>query len=225
MSKRMLTLMLAAVAVAALAVTPGCGEASPEELGADQMHANAATPSGEVTATEETTPTEGDAMTTESATGAVIKTNKGDVTLEFYPGDAPVHVARFAELAESGFYDGVKFHRIVPDFVVQGGDPASKEMSSEQVAQEVASGMSRLGTGGSGQKLKAEFNSRKHITGTLAMARAQNPDSADSQFYICLAPQPSLDGQYTVFGQVTAGMDVVSSLVVGDVIESISIQR
>jgi len=217
--------MLIVATAAVLAVAPGCGASSPDELGSDQMHDNAVTPSAEVTATDETTPTEGDAMTTEAVSGAIITTNKGQVTLEFYPGDAPVHVARFAELAESGFYDGVKFHRIVPNFVVQAGDPASKDLSSEQVAQEVASGMSRLGTGGSGQKLKAEFNSRKHITGTLAMARAQNPDSADSQFYICLAPQPSLDGQYTVFGQVTAGMDVVSSLVVGDVIESISIQR
>lgn len=152
---------------------------------------------------------------------AVMVTSKGTVTLEFYPEDAPNHVASFIELADAGFYNGIKFHRVIPGFVAQGGDPITRDLTPEQVI----AGAPGVGTGGPGWQQKAEFNSRKHETGTLAMARSQHPDSAGSQFYICLAPQPSLDGQYTVFGKVVEGMDVVTALTVGDTIESVTITR
>jgi peptidylprolyl isomerase/peptidyl-prolyl cis-trans isomerase B (cyclophilin B) len=122
----------------------------------------------------------------------------GKVELELYPDVAPQHVASFLELIEKNFYDGLTFHRVIPGFVAQGGCPKG------------------TGTGGPGYNVKAEFNAKQHLTGTLAMARAADPDSAGSQFYICLAPQPSLDGSYTVFGQVTEGMDLVQKIKVGD---------
>ncbi|MHB8051043.1 MAG: peptidylprolyl isomerase [Coriobacteriia bacterium] len=152
---------------------------------------------------------------------ATMVTSKGTIVLEFFPGDAPNHVASFIELAEAGFYDGIKFHRVIPGFVAQGGDPITRDLSPEQVI----AGGGGIGTGGPGWNQKAEFNTRKHETGTLSMARAQHPDSAGSQFYICLAPQPSLDGQYSVFGEVVEGMDVVQALTVGDTIESVTITR
>jgi len=127
-----------------------------------------------------------------------IETAHGIIEAELYPEDAPKTVARITELANQKFYDGLTFHRVIPGFVAQGGDPKGN------------------GTGGSGTKLKAEFNKRKHLEGTLAMARAADPDSADSQFYICLGAHPHLDNQYTVFGQVTKGMDAVKKLKVGD---------
>lgn len=129
---------------------------------------------------------------------AIIETSKGMIKFKFYPKDAPFTAANFIKLAKANFYNGLIFHRVEPGFVIQGGDP-------------MGSGM-----GGPGYNIKAEFNSRKHITGTVAMARARNPDSAGSQFYITLAPQPFLDGQYTVFGQVIEGMDVVYKINVGD---------
>ncbi len=143
----------------------------------------------------------------------LIKTPKGDIRIEFFPNDAPNHVAAFIELARKGFYDGTKFHRVVPGFVVQGGDPLSKADDP------------MVGTGGPGYRLKAEFNARKHLDGTLAMARSADPDSAGSQFYICLGPQPALDGQYTVFGQVIGGMDVVRAIEVGDVMQLVTIDN
>jgi len=127
-----------------------------------------------------------------------IETNHGTIEAELYSKDAPNTVARITELANSHFYDGLTFHRVIPGFVAQGGDPVGN------------------GTGGSGKKLKAEFNQKKHIEGTLAMARSADPDSADSQFYICLGAQPHLDNNYTVFGQVVKGMDSVKKIKVGD---------
>lgn len=143
---------------------------------------------------------------------AVITTNRGVIKFKFYADEAPNHVASYIELARAGFYDGTKFHRVEPGFVVQGGDPYSK------------TGAGPVGTGGPGYNLKAEFSSLPHLEGTVAMARSQNPDSAGSQFYICLAPAPFLDGQYTVFGQVIEGMDVVKATQVGDVMESVRIE-
>ena len=134
-----------------------------------------------------------------------ITTAKGTIDLELYPDDAPVHVANFMKLVNAGFYTGLKFHRVVADFVIQGGDPNGD------------------GSGGPGYTIKAEFNSRKHETGTLAMARAADPDSAGSQFYITLAPQQFLDGNYTVFGQTVAGLDVVKAIAVGDVMTKVEI--
>ncbi|MEW6058330.1 MAG: peptidylprolyl isomerase [Bdellovibrionota bacterium] len=121
----------------------------------------------------------------------VMKTSKGVIKFKFYTKDAPTTVNRFAELAHSKFYNGLAFHRVVPGFVVQAGDPKSRNKNDPTV-----------GTGGSGQKLKAEFNGRKHERGTVAMARAADPDSADSQFYVTLGKFPHLDNQYTVIGQV-----------------------
>lgn len=128
----------------------------------------------------------------------VIETSYGPVEIELYPNDAPKTVARIKELANKGFYNGLTFHRVVPNFVVQGGDPRGD------------------GTGGSGQNLPAEFNAKEHVEGTVAMARAQDPNSADSQFYISLGRHPHLDRSYTVFGMVTKGMDAVKQIKMGD---------
>jgi peptidylprolyl isomerase/peptidyl-prolyl cis-trans isomerase B (cyclophilin B) len=135
----------------------------------------------------------------------IVLDRGGEVEVELYPEDAPRTVESFVALARKGFYDGLTFHRVVPGFVVQGGDPRGD------------------GSGGPGYTLKAEFNKRRHVRGTLAMARADNPDSAGSQFYICFAPAPHLDGQYTVFGQVTRGMELVDRIQRGDRMRTIRI--
>jgi peptidyl-prolyl cis-trans isomerase B (cyclophilin B) len=151
----------------------------------------------------------------DKAPTAVITLEKGgDIALELFPADAPKTVEAFLKLAREGFYDGTTFHRVVPGFVVQGGDPLSKTLPA---------GDPRVGTGGPGYQLKAEFNKRKHDRGVLAMARSRDPDSAGSQFYITLAPTPQLDGQYTVFGRVTSGMNVVDSIKIGDKIKTIKV--
>jgi cyclophilin family peptidyl-prolyl cis-trans isomerase len=144
---------------------------------------------------------------------AVIKTDKGDIVLQFYPDVAPVTVASFLHLARTGFFNGTAFHRVEPGFVIQGGDPKSKDPNAKDV-----------GTGGPGYYLPAEFNDRPHKTGTLSMARSQNPNSGGSQFFICLADTPSLDGQYTVFGNTVAGMDVVNKITPGDVMREVIIR-
>ncbi len=144
---------------------------------------------------------------------AVIETAKGTIKFEFYTEDAPNHVAAFIELAKKGFYDDTTFHRVEPGFVIQGGDPNTR------------TGEGPAGTGGPGYTLASEFNSRQHLDGTVAMARSQDPNSAGSQFYICLGPQPFLDGQYTVFGQVTEGLDIVHSITAGDVMTSVTVEN
>ena len=142
----------------------------------------------------------------------VVQTNKGNFRFELFPSDAPVTVYSFAELAGKGFYDKLKFHRYEPGFVIQGGDPLSIDQDP-----------GNDGTGGPGYNLPAEFNSHRHVLGTVAMARSADPNSGGSQFYITLAPQPALDGQYTVFGQVTSGLDVVQKLRRGDEIKRVRI--
>lgn len=209
------------LAVSALLLVGGCGSNTAADDGAGTSSGDTNTsPAASAPAEQEEAMHESTVKVTGTET-AVIETSKGTITLEFYPGDAPNTVASFIELADSGFYNGLKFHRVVPGFVVQGGDPLTRDLSTEQML----AGTGGAGTGGPGWTQKAEFNARKHETGTLAMARARDINSAGSQFYICLAPQPSLDGQYTVFGQVTEGMDVVKSIQVGDIIESITINR
>ena len=137
---------------------------------------------------------------------AVITMEKGgEIKIDFYPSDAPKTVENFVTLAKKGFYDGLAFHRVEPGFVAQGGDPKGN------------------GTGGPGYQIKAEFNKQKHLRGTVAMARSQHPDSAGSQFYICFKPAPFLDGQYTVFGIVTSGMEVVDGIKIGDKMKSVKI--
>ena len=121
----------------------------------------------------------------------------GRVVIQLRPDLAPNHVARIKELTRQGFYDGLAFHRVIPDFMAQTGDPKGD------------------GTGGSGKKLKAEFSDEHHIRGTVSMARAGNPDSADSQFFICFEPSSWLDGQYTVWGQVVTGMEFVDQIKAG----------
>lgn len=137
---------------------------------------------------------------------AILTTAKGVVKFKFYTQDAPATVKRIVELINSGYYNGLTFHRVVPGFVVQGGDPTG------------------TGSGGSGQKLKAEFNDRKHLLGAVAMARTADPNSADSQFYITLGVHPHLDHQYTVFGQVIEGMDVVQKIQMGDKMTTVTIE-
>ncbi len=141
-------------------------------------------------------------IATMGKTRAVIHTKFGDITLKFFPDVAPNHVNNFIELSKKGFYNGTIFHRVIPGFVIQGGDPNTKGMDKL-----------RYGMGGPGYSVKAEFNKRPHKRGTLSMARSSNPDSAGSQFFICVADTPSLDGKYTVFGKVVKGMDVVDKIV------------
>lgn len=133
---------------------------------------------------------------------AIIHTKLGDITLKFFPEVAPNHVKSFIELAQKGFYNGTTFHRAVPKFVIQGGDPNSKSPDR-----------STHGMGGPGYQLKAEFNNKLHRRGTLSMARSAHPDSAGSQFFICVADAPFLDGKYTAFGEVVKGMEVVDKIV------------
>jgi cyclophilin family peptidyl-prolyl cis-trans isomerase len=132
----------------------------------------------------------------------IISSNLGDIKLEFYPEHAPKTVENFRELANRGFYDELIFHRIVPNFVIQGGDPNTRDLSNR----------TRWGTGGPGWNIKAEFNKNKHSRGALSMARSQDPDSAGSQFFIVLKDSNFLDGQYAVFGRVISGMDIVDKI-------------
>jgi len=133
---------------------------------------------------------------------AVIKTSEGEMVAEFWPEVAPNTIENFKKLARSGFYDGTAFHRIVKGFMIQGGDPLTKDPAKE----------SRYGTGDPGYKIKAEFNDRSHERGVLSMARSSDPDSAGSQFFICLANVSRLDHQYTTFGKIIKGDDVLGKI-------------
>lgn len=141
-----------------------------------------------------------------AATMARIKTTKGDIVFKFYAEDAPNTSARIKELIDKGFYNGLTFHRVIPGFVIQGGDPTG------------------TGAGGSGIKLKAEFNRHKHRPGAVAMARAQDINSADSQFYICTGTHPHLDGKYTIFGNVLEGLEVAKKIQQGDKMISVTLE-
>lgn len=135
-------------------------------------------------------------------TRAVIETKFGKIELKFFPDVAPSHVNNFIELAKKGFYDGTTFHRVIPGFMIQGGDPNTKSPDK-----------SKHGLGGPGHTVKAEFNEKPHKRGTLSMARAADPDSAGSQFFICVADALFLDKKYTVFGEVVSGLEVVDKIV------------
>jgi len=158
---------------------------------------------------------------------ATFETSKGTIVVKLYGKDAPLHVGNFVELAQKGFYDETKFHRYEPGFVIQGGDPQTTDLDSNAVVQAVQTGNPPLGTGGPGYVIKGEFdpkvNPNKHVVGALGMARTGDPDSAGSQFYLALQPLTMLDGQYTVFGVVTEGLDVMQDLRVGDAIKSVKI--
>lgn len=159
---------------------------------------------------------------------AVFKTSKGTIRVRLDADGAPIHVANFCELATSGFYDGLKFHRFVPAFVIQGGCPNTREMSEERVFAGLPGPYGMPGTGGPGYRIRHEYDvnpRNSHVDGALAMARSQDPDSAGSQFYFCLGPQHSLDSGYTVFGTTIEGMKVIGALRAGDVIESVTIEH
>ena len=132
----------------------------------------------------------------------IITTKFGDIEVELYSDSAPKTVKNFKDLAKKGFYDGLIFHRIVPGFVIQGGDPYTRDTTNRR----------RWGTGGPGWNIKAEFNKNRHTRGVLSMARSQDPDSAGSQFFIVLKDSNFLDGQYTIFGKVKSGMDAVDKI-------------
>lgn len=198
----------AAAAVTTAPQSSPVAAASPQGLGQSMGGSPSPTASGFATAAA---PSSTNVDLTVDSNGmskatVVMTTTQGLIKFKFYPQDAPKTVARIAELINKGFYNGLTFHRVVPGFVIQGGDPTG------------------TGTGGSGLKLKAEFNDRHHVEGTVAMARAQDPDSADSQFYIALGTLTRLDHNYTVFGQVIEGMDAVRKIKIGDKIVSAAIQ-
>ena len=143
-----------------------------------------------------------------------IETDKGLIQLELFDQVAPLHTENFRKLAREGFYDGLRVHRVEPGFVVQAGCPHTRENARDP----------RAGTGGPGWNVPAEFSSEPHLRGTLGMARSSHPDSAGSQWYICLGDAPFLDGKYTVFGKVLGdGMTVVDQLAVGDVIQKVGV--
>lgn len=144
---------------------------------------------------------------------ATIETSKGTIVAELFDAEVPNTVANFEKLANSQFYDGTRFHRVIRDFMIQGGDPLSRDP-----------GNARVGTGGPGYKIKCETdrNTHKHVAGTLSMAHA-GKDTGGSQFFICHGPQRHLDGVHTVFGQVTKGMDVVLEIKQNDVVHSIRV--
>ena len=133
---------------------------------------------------------------------AVINTTEGAMAVEFWPDVAPKTVENFKKLAKSGFYNGTCFHRIISGFMIQGGDPKTKDKALEH----------EWGTGGPGYTIKAEFNKKQHVRGVLSMARAMHPDSAGSQFFICHGDARFLDGQYTAFGKVVKGDDVLEKI-------------
>lgn len=133
---------------------------------------------------------------------AVIKTSEGEMVLEFWPDVAPGHVENFKKLARKGFYDGTCFHRVIKGFMIQGGDPLTKDEANK----------GRWGTGGPGYTIKAEFNNRPHVRGVLSMARASDPNSAGSQFFICHGDPRFLDGKYTAFGKLIKGDEVLEKI-------------
>jgi peptidyl-prolyl cis-trans isomerase B (cyclophilin B) len=146
--------------------------------------------------------TKPDTKTVNTNEVAVLKTSEGEMVLEFWPDVAPGHVENFKKLAKSGFYDGTCFHRVIKGFMIQGGDPLTKDDSKQR----------SWGTGGPGHQIKAEFNDKAHTRGVLSMARSQDPNSAGSQFFICHGDPRFLDKQYTAFGKLIKGDDVLEKI-------------
>lgn len=220
--------LLTSIAVIALLLA-GCGSADPTET-----QPASPPPAESSTETTEQPPTNSEGATVYTPeyqpTGkeiATFETSKGTIVVELFGADAPIHVGNFVELARDGFFDDTKFHRYEPGFVIQGGDPQTRELSKDEVVDAVNMGNPPLGTGGPGHVIKGEFdptvNPNKHVKGALGMARTNDPDSAGSQFYFALEALPMLDGQYTVFGVITEGQDVMADLRIGDTIESVKI--
>jgi peptidylprolyl isomerase/peptidyl-prolyl cis-trans isomerase B (cyclophilin B) len=191
-----------AILAVALALT-GCGGKQPVKAAAPDAQAvqtDAARPAAILKAPEALTPEPGKVRV------AVIRTDKGVIRFALLEKYAPRTVANFVMLAERQYFNGLVFHRVVPTVLIQGGDPKGD------------------GTGGPGYSVKAEFNERSHVVGTVAMARTQDPDSAGSQFYICLRPLPELDRKYTVFGKVFEGMDAAGAIARGDRMSTVTIE-
>jgi cyclophilin family peptidyl-prolyl cis-trans isomerase len=209
--KPRLTALTVVVMFAFAAALAACGGAEPStgELGSPGAQPV------ETTSTLPTAPVEPPLhVSTQKVTGkekAVLTTDKGVIEIEFYADKAPNTTASFIELVNQKFYDGTTFHRVEPGLLIQGGDPLSKTDSPA------------VGSGDPGWRLKAEFNDISHAAGVVAMARTADPDTAGSQFYICLSPLTQLDRQYTVFGHVVKGMDVANEVTVGTVITSVKI--
>lgn len=211
-ARRILPIALTTVLVAMVLLLQGCATRASDSTDASGNQ-QAQTPAEEAPTQVEETPLFTPTYTPNGNEIAVITTDKGVIRIDLHPEHAPNHVASFVELAQKGFYDGTKFHRVEPGFVIQGGDPLSRTDDP------------RVGTGGPGYRVAAEFNELQHLDGTLSMARSQDVDSAGSQFFICLGPQSFLDGQYTVFGQVIEGMEVVRAITKGDVMRSVVIEN
>jgi peptidyl-prolyl cis-trans isomerase B (cyclophilin B) len=237
-----LRLVLAATALFVVALlVVGCGGSATSSQSSDST-GSASTQAADQTASQESSSAssstgsevngQGDKLYTPTykvngKETAVIKTSKGTIEVKFYGKDAPIAVANFIELAQKDFYKGIKFHRYVAGFVIQGGDPKTKDVSSDMVAQSDSQQSGQFGAGGPGYAIKDEYanNPNLHEEGSLAMARTQMPDSGGSQFYFALTPLPQLDHQYTVFGKATKGLDVIKKLRAGDTIESITIEN
>lgn len=149
-----------------------------------------------------------------------LHTSKGPIALELYTKATPLTAGNFIKLAKKGFYNGQSFHRVVPDFVIQAGDPNSKTPKDPQ-------SLLKMGTGGPGYTIKREESALKfkHVPGAIAMARSQMPDSAGSQFYICLSSPSHLDGEYAIFGKVIQGMDVVKKIEQWDKIKKVTVGK
>lgn len=226
-----LALVATLILTAAVALA-GCGQTASDTTSqasssTSQGSATAPSTTDQSAATQEGTQVHTPTYKLNGQETAVIKTSKGTIKVKFYEKDAPIAAANFIELALKGYYDQIKFHRYVPGFVIQGGDPQTKTATSAEVAAADGSGGGRFGTGGPGYTIADEYagNPNKHVDGTLAMARTGAPNSGGSQFYFALGALPSLDGQYTVFGQATSGLEVIHNLRAGDVIESVTIEN
>jgi peptidyl-prolyl cis-trans isomerase B (cyclophilin B) len=185
------------IATFVLGLSLGMGAVGAEET--NKVETKTETPKPEVKAE---TKEESKTVSANTNEVAIIKTSEGEMVVEFYPDVAPGHVENFKKLANKGFYDGTCFHRVIKGFMIQGGDPLTKDPAME----------SRWGTGGPGYQIKAEFNSKPHVRGTLSMARSNDPNSAGSQFFICHGDPRFLDNQYTVFGKLIKGDDVLEKI-------------
>ena len=195
----------AAIAITLAACTPARQENTTQTSATTETTASAqqtATEAATTPATPATPAEEEKPMSNYQDKVAELHTSAGEIDIRFFPDVAPNHVKNFIDLAEKGFYNGSKFHRVIPGFMVQGGDPNT-----------ISGPAGTWGVGGSGKNIKAEFNNVPHKRGIVSMARAQSPDSASSQFFIVVKDSNFLDGQYTVFGEVTKGMDVADKIV------------
>lgn len=209
-------------AIVAAFLMVGCSDSSSPVASTDTGTTASQTSGSDVAKTEEskdTSSTESSAPETmnetmQTPTGrvpkdgeevAVLKTAQGDITIQFFPDVAPNHVARFKECVTKGIYKGTFFHRVIPGFMIQGGDPNTKDGDK-----------SNDGMGGYGSMLKQEFNSLKHVPGILSAARTADPNSAQSQFFLMHKTSPHLDNQYTIYGQVIKGLEVIEKIVMLD---------